>query len=80
MGNAPMTAVLRHIRRLATRPGDEQPSDRQLLEFLEAARRPHAIVATKCDRLSGNELPRALRTLGQEYSGATIIPFKTGTA
>src|SRR5713226_618326 len=39
-----------------------QPSDRQLLELLEAAKRPHAIVATKCDRLSGNELPRALKT------------------
>jgi len=51
------------------------------LEFLKAARRPHAIVATKCDRLSGNQLPMALRTLGQEYAGATIIPFsaKTGT-
>jgi len=56
-----------------------QASDRQLLEFLEAARRPHAIVATKCDRLSGNELPRALKTLGQEYAGATIIPFSAKT-
>ncbi len=58
-----------------------QASDSQLLEFLKAARRPHAIVATKCDRLSGNQLPTALRTLGQEYAGATIIPFsaKTGT-
>jgi GTP-binding protein len=56
-----------------------QASDRQLLEFLEAAKRPHAIVATKCDRLSGNELPRALKTLGQEYAGATIIPFSAKT-
>jgi GTP-binding protein len=56
-----------------------QASDRQLLEFLEAARRPHVIVATKCDRLSGNELPRALKTLGQEYAGATIIPFSAKT-
>ncbi len=56
-----------------------QTSDRQLLEFLEAAKRPHAIIATKCDRLSGNELPRALRTLGQEYAGATIIPFSAKT-
>jgi GTP-binding protein len=56
-----------------------QTSDRQLLEVLEAARRPHVIVATKCDRLSGNELPRALKTLGQEYPGATIIPFSAKT-
>ncbi len=56
-----------------------QASDRQLLEFLEAARREHVIVATKCDRLSGNELPHALKTLGQEYPGATIIPFSAKT-
>ncbi len=56
-----------------------QASDRQLLEFLEAAGRPHVIVATKCDRLSGNELPRALKTLGQEYPGATILPFSAKT-
>jgi GTP-binding protein len=56
-----------------------QASDRQLLEFLVAAGRPHAIVATKCDRLSGNELPRALKTLGLEYSGATILPFSAKT-
>ena len=56
-----------------------QASDRQLLQFLEAAGRPHAIVATKCDRLSGNELPRALKTLKQEYAGATIIPFSAKT-
>src|SRR6267378_906625 len=56
-----------------------QASDRQLLQFLEAAGRPHAIVATKCDRLSGNELPRALKTLRQEYAGATIIPFSAKT-
>jgi len=56
-----------------------QTSDRQLLEFLEAAKRPHAIVATKCDRLSGNELPRALKTLEKEYAGATIIPFSAKT-
>jgi GTP-binding protein len=56
-----------------------QASDRQLLQFLEAAGRPHAIVATKCDRLSGNELPRALKTLKQEYTGSTIIPFSAKT-
>jgi GTP-binding protein len=58
-----------------------QESDRQLIEFLRAARRPHVLVATKCDRLSGNELPRALKTLSEQYAGATIVPFsaKTGT-
>jgi len=56
-----------------------QASDRQLLEFLAAIGRLHAIVATKCDRLSGNELARALRTLGQEYAGVATVPFSAKT-
>jgi RNA polymerase sigma factor (sigma-70 family) len=32
MGNAPLAAVLRHIRRAAAGPADQQPADRQLLE------------------------------------------------
>ncbi|MFY9558926.1 MAG: ribosome biogenesis GTP-binding protein YihA/YsxC [Terriglobales bacterium] len=56
-----------------------QESDRQLLEFLEATGRPHVVVATKCDKLSHNELQRAIKELGQEYAGATIIPFSAKT-
>jgi GTP-binding protein len=56
-----------------------QASDRQLLEFLVAAGRRHAIVATKCDRLSGNDLRRSLKTLGEEYPGTTIVPFSAKT-
>jgi len=56
-----------------------QSSDRQLLEFLVAAKRNHIIVATKCDRLSGNELRQALRTLGQEYARTPIVPFSAKT-
>ena len=56
-----------------------QASDRQLQEFLVAAGRPHAIIATKCDRLSGNDLRRALRTLGEEYPGTSIVPFSAKT-
>lgn len=56
-----------------------QSSDRQLLEFLAAAKRNHIIVATKCDRLSGNELRQALRALGQEYAQAPIVPFSAKT-
>ena len=58
-----------------------QESDRQLVEFLRAARRPHIMIATKCDRLSGNQLPRALKALGEHYEGTTILPFsaKTGS-
>jgi GTP-binding protein len=56
-----------------------QASDGQLLEFLSAQERPHAIVATKCDRLSGNELQQALRKLRQAYGGVPIIAFSAKT-
>ena len=56
-----------------------QPSDRQLLEFLAATKRNHIIVATKCDRLSGNGLRQSLHTLGQEYTQAPILPFSAKT-
>lgn len=58
-----------------------QQSDQQLLEFLSAKGRPHIVVATKCDRLSGNKLQQAMHTLGEAYRGAPIVPFsaKTGS-
>jgi len=43
--------------------------------------RRHAIVATKCDRLSGNDLRRSLKTLGEGVSGddhRANFPAKTG--
>ena len=56
-----------------------QDSDRHLVDFLRAAGRQHVIVATKSDRLSGNELPVALRTLSEEYGGAEVVPFSAKT-
>jgi GTP-binding protein len=56
-----------------------QESDAQLLEFLAARERPHAIVATKCDRLSGSQLAQAIKTLGQAYGGVPVIPFSSKT-
>jgi GTP-binding protein len=58
-----------------------QESDGQLLEFLASKGRPHVIVATKCDRLSGNQLRQAMNTLGQAFSGVPMVAFsaKTGT-
>lgn len=58
-----------------------QESDRQLMEFLHSRKRPYLIVATKSDRMSGNSLSQAMRTLSHEYAGAAIIAFsaKTGT-
>ena len=56
-----------------------QESDQQLIEFLAATARPFLIVATKSDRLSGNELQNALRTLQSRYAGARIVPFSAKT-
>ncbi|HUM04693.1 MAG TPA: ribosome biogenesis GTP-binding protein YihA/YsxC [Terriglobales bacterium] len=56
-----------------------QASDQQLLEFLGATGRPYVVVATKCDRLSGNELQTSLRRFSQEYSSARIVPFSAKT-
>ena len=56
-----------------------QESDGQLLEFLASRGRPHAIVATKCDRLSGNQLRQAMSTLGQAYGGVPIVAFSAKT-
>jgi GTP-binding protein len=56
-----------------------QPSDQQLAEFLSASGRPFVIVATKSDRLSGNQLRNALRGLTQEFPPARILPFSART-
>src|ERR1700746_288735 len=56
-----------------------QDNDRQLLDFLSASRRPVLLVATKSDRLSNNQLNNVLRTLGQEYPAARLLPFSSKT-
>jgi GTP-binding protein len=56
-----------------------QESDGQLLEFLAAKGRPHVLVATKCDKLSGNQLRQAMSTLGQAYAGAPLVAFSAKT-
>ena len=56
-----------------------QTSDRQLLEFLASRERPHAIIATKCDKMSGNDLTRALRQMREEYPGVPIVSFSAKT-
>ena len=48
-------------------------------EFLTSRGRPHAIIATKCDRMSGNDLTRAMRSLGQEYPGVPMVAFSAKT-
>jgi GTP-binding protein len=56
-----------------------QESDGQLLEFLASKGRPHVIVATKCDRLSGNQLRQAMNTFGQAFAGTPIVAFSAKT-
>ncbi|MGB8261448.1 MAG: ribosome biogenesis GTP-binding protein YihA/YsxC [Terracidiphilus sp.] len=57
-----------------------QPSDRQLLDWLRAAGRDFAVVATKSDRLSGNERTRNLAALrkGLEVEAILAVSAKTG--
>jgi GTP-binding protein len=56
-----------------------QDSDRQLLEWLTAADKPFLLVATKADRLSGNQLRNSLHRLSQEFASAKVIPFSAKT-
>jgi len=56
-----------------------QPSDRQLLEFLQASGRRFLVVATKSDRLSGNQLHNALKTMAEEYPAEAVVPFSAKT-
>ncbi len=56
-----------------------QASDRQLLDFLTATRRSFLLVATKSDRLSGNQLRNSLETLSREYPQTRILPFSART-
>jgi GTP-binding protein len=56
-----------------------QESDGQLLAFLASKGRPHVIVATKCDRLSGNQLRQAMNTLGQAFAGVPMVAFSAKT-
>ena len=47
--------------------------------FSSGIGRPTLIVATKSDRLSGNQLRNALQTLAQEYPQSPILPFSAKT-
>lgn len=56
-----------------------QDSDRQLLDFLNASGREFLLIATKSDRLSNNQLGKALQGLAKAYPTATVIPFSAKT-
>jgi GTP-binding protein len=56
-----------------------QESDQQLFRFLESAGRPFVIVATKSDRLSGNQLRNALERVRRENPRAQVLPYSART-
>ena len=58
-----------------------QPRDMQLLDWLRHAGRPFVVVATKIDRLSGNQRTRNLAALTKGLQTEEILPVsaKTGT-
>lgn len=56
-----------------------QESDQRLFEFLGASGRQFLVVATKSDRLSGNQLHNALRTMEQQVPQARILPYSSRT-
>ena len=56
-----------------------QESDKQLLDWLRTEGRNFVVVATKADRLSGNELPVAVRRLQSELALDRLIPYSSKT-
>ena len=56
-----------------------QESDRQLIDWLRAAGRDFAIVATKIDRLSGNERTRNLLALKKGLGLDEVLPISSKT-
>ena len=56
-----------------------QQSDRQLIDWLRAAERDFAVVATKIDRLSGNERTRNLAALKKAHQIDEILPISAKT-
>ncbi len=58
-----------------------QESDQQLMNFLRAAARPFLVIATKSDRLSGNQLSSSVQTLSKAFGIPRLLLYsaKNGT-
>jgi len=54
-----------------------QPSDTQLLDALRQMQRPHLVVATKADRLGGNQLTKSLAALRRAHGEERILPVSS---
>ncbi|MGD9564377.1 MAG: ribosome biogenesis GTP-binding protein YihA/YsxC [Pyrinomonadaceae bacterium] len=51
--------------------------DRQLNDWLLENDKPHLVVATKSDKLSGNQMKSQLRLIGQGLPQSKILPYST---
>ncbi len=56
-----------------------QESDTLLLTALKQMQRPHIVVGTKSDRLSGNALTKSLKTLKEAHGETVILPVSVKT-
>lgn len=56
-----------------------QASDGQLIRFLQSTGREFVAVATKSDKLSGNNLRNALSSLAREHRLETLLPYSAKT-
>ena len=56
-----------------------RPNDRQLFDWLRAAGRSFVVVATKADRLSGNQRTRSLAALKSGLEVEEILPLSAKT-
>ncbi len=58
-----------------------QESDKNMVDWLRHGHRPFVVVATKADRLSGNQLSNGLRRLTEELQIEKPLPYsaRTGT-
>jgi len=53
--------------------------DLQLHEWLTHGQKPYIVVATKCDKLSNNQLAKSLSAIGKAMPGASVIAFSAQT-
>jgi len=56
-----------------------QPSDHQLIEWLQAHDRDLLVVATKADRLSSNQLNKSLAQIKREHQVERVLPCSAKT-
>jgi GTP-binding protein len=54
-----------------------QPSDTLLIHALRAMQRPHLVVGTKSDRLSGNQLAKSLSALCKAHDVDRVLPVSS---